>query len=923
MADERIDIEINDKIDASIPKKLRDIATNADKGHTAVLRLKRDLASINATPAVRLKQATDSVTNSLNRELGAQRSVKAARDANASAIGKEAAQRDRISAMVERSIAQQEREAAALRSRVNAGGTIGDEFRGSRAVAAAQTAELRAETERLTTARRADAAAARLQEAATESATGALNRNGRAAGINRQHMLNLGFQLQDIVVGLTSGQRPLTVFLQQGAQIQGIMGQAGLGIGGLAKAVWSLVGRFVPLLAVAGAFIGIFKTLQAQFNEGSRNIDPFVKSLGLTKDELKELGDTSITTSDMMAGLWATVKEALGLSPIIESVTNFFASAWDFALSFVRNAFIGFYGLVVGGMRGIAEIISKLPTVVAATARAIANGAIAAIEWLLNKTIDGLNALTGPIAGLLAEFGVEVGKIGRVSFGRFAMSAEDSANTVGAIMRDNVVGSIQEADATLSGFTQRWQENADAARRARLQNRAAELIADRPETKGGKPDNAAAEAAERRAHALDMVNLGLDNELARMKLLKPEREIAQRMDQIEEQLAQKKIKLTDLERQAIEGKLRAIQEYSYVQNEADRILEASIAPQRTYNASLQAATELLAQGAISQADYARETTLAARALAEANDPLFAMKEALEAATVAAGLYGQEVQRNTYYEQVRQAFLSKGIVLSQQYAAGTNAEVDALMRKNDALLQQQYIQSQIGSIIDPMLQDQMFLDNKANLYAEVERLRQQDLLSEENAERAKAAIRARYNEIQLAGAQSFFGELAGLSSAGNKKLAAIGKAAAIAQATIDGYVAVQKALASAPPPWNFALASAVAVKTGVQVAGIASTNVGSFADGGQFMVDGRAGVDRNNINMNVSRGERVTIETPAQQRSNDGAAPNVEVPITIVNVDDAKKVGEYMGSAEGKRIIMNTLRDNPRELSSIIQQGANT
>lgn len=77
----------------------------------------------------------------------------------------------------------------------------------------------------------------------------------------------------------------------------------------------------------------------------------------------------------------------------------------------------------------------------------------------------------------------------------------------------------------------------------------------------------------------------------------------------------------------------------------------------------------------------------------------------------------------------------------------------------------------------------------------------------------------------------------LASSSSKELAAIGKAAAIAQATMDGYAAVQRALASAPPPWNFALAAAVGVATAANIAKIAGVGLnegGTIAGGGANM-----------------------------------------------------------------------------------------
>ena len=63
---------------------------------------------------------------------------------------------------------------------------------------------------------------------------------------------------------------------------------------------------------------------------------------------------------------------------------------------------------------------------------------------------------------------------------------------------------------------------------------------------------------------------------------------------------------------------------------------------------------------------------------------------------------------------------------------------------------------------------------------------------------------------------------------------IAQGAAIANATIDGIAAVQKALASAPPPFNFVLAGLVGAATAVNVAKIAATpppKTSAFADGG--------------------------------------------------------------------------------------------
>jgi hypothetical protein len=404
-----------------------------------------------------------------------------------------------------------------------------------------------------------------------------------------------------------------------------------------------------------------------------------------------------------------------------------------------------------------------------------------------------------------------------------------------------------------------------------------------------------------------------------MKMLKDAREEQQRLDQIEEEFVKRRMPLTAAEIAGFKTKIHAIQEFKYQQVEMDRIYEAATGPLRTYNAAQAAAKDLLDQHAISTARYSQELVKANRAYQEAVDPLFALKEAMEVNIIAATKYGDQVQANNYYESVRQQLLANGIVLSAQYVAGQNAEVDALMRKNAALQQQLFVQSQLSTIVQPMLDEQKTIENKQAMYDELERLRQNDLVNEATYQRARYALDAKYTELRLAGARSFFSTLIPLQSSGNKKLAAIGKAAAIATATIDGIVAVQKALSSLPPPWNFAVAAATAVMTGLNVAKILSTNAGGFKDGGGFIVDGKAGVDQNNVQMQLSKGERVRVETPAQQRASDrrNGATSVQVNPKIINVFDKRELLTVLDSQEGEDLILNVISRNPNAVAGMI------
>lgn len=125
----------------------------------------------------------------------------------------------------------------------------------------------------------------------------------------------------------------------------------------------------------------------------------------------------------------------------------------------------------------------------------------------------------------------------------------------------------------------------------------------------------------------------------------------------------------------------------------------------------------------------------------------------------------------------------------------------------------------------------------------------------------------------------------LTSSNNKALFTIGKASAIATATIDGIAATQKALASAPPPFNFVLAGIVGTASALNVAKIASSkppSAGNFADGG-FIPGTSFSGDR--LTANVNSGEAVLNSTQQREFMDlaNGGSGNSEMAVAINNL----------------------------------------
>lgn len=116
-----------------------------------------------------------------------------------------------------------------------------------------------------------------------------------------------------------------------------------------------------------------------------------------------------------------------------------------------------------------------------------------------------------------------------------------------------------------------------------------------------------------------------------------------------------------------------------------------------------------------------------------------------------------------------------------------------------------------------------------------------------------------SKLRIQNQKETFSTIATLSSSNNSTLAAIGKAAGITQIAIDTPVAISKALAAFPPPFNFAAAGLVGVAMAAQaarIAGISGFQTGGFVGGNSI-----AG-DQNIIRANSDE----FVATRAQQRN---------------------------------------------------------
>ena len=164
-----------------------------------------------------------------------------------------------------------------------------------------------------------------------------------------------------------------------------------------------------------------------------------------------------------------------------------------------------------------------------------------------------------------------------------------------------------------------------------------------------------------------------------------------------------------------------------------------------------------------------------------------------------------------------------------------------------------------------------------------------------------------NQLQLKKRQdqlSTLNYISTLQTAKSKELQAIGKAAAVTTATIDGFLAVQRALASFPPPFNFIAAGLVGAATAANVAGIVGI---PLAKG---ITEVPPGFSNDNFPARLMSGERV-VDANANQDLKSFLGPSGferAINTLIARIDKLEtNVTVYVGS----RVIIDEVRDGIR------------
>lgn len=288
----------------------------------------------------------------------------------------------------------------------------------------------------------------------------------------------------------------------------------------------------------------------------------------------------------------------------------------------------------------------------------------------------------------------------------------------------------------------------------------------------------------------------------------------------------------------------------------------------------------------------------------------------------------EAQRALAQEQTQTRIIKseeRGVPFEARAAAERAAIEQNLEFQKEALAEAE--QARIDALNDELRQVE---DHEIALGAIRDEFRAKRKEADERASQDHIILDRIEQEARLSAVSDFFGNLATLSQSGSEELKAIGKAAAIADATIRGIQAVNLALTSPLGfPANFALAASVGVMTAANVARIAAMEKGGivgpggemplrrYARGGvasspQMAVFGEGSMNEAFVPLPDGRRIPVTLKMPALPAGSGRQGPmhltiRQELALAGANGDEAVRRLASQGAREGAALAVQQIR----------------
>lgn len=401
----------------------------------------------------------------------------------------------------------------------------------------------------------------------------------------------------------------------------------------------------------------------------------YSNSITSAADENVNLGDQATAAagiiSDQFKGLEATLNPVF--ANLGDSMQRPFKTFPEFVDNLLRSVFIAFGSIVPTVVALIAGLPDAFGQMMLNLGAKVATG----VEDFVNYFIDGINKVQTYANSV----------IGNKNFDLTPKFVIDGKPAITSGAWDKMAQDITTAQ---NAAVARFDAAAKAASTSRLSGAASANTAFNQTGTAHPQTTDDGKAAEKRALALAKVNDQLDRQLAGFGLLGPARAAQQQYDQIELQLAAKKITLSAAESDSIKAKIAQIQQQAGVQQQLDAIYNAAIVPAKTYSDTVEAANLALQKGYINQQQYGVAIRQAADNYAKFLDPLFTVNQQLQQQTSLLGSVGDALTVNQQLQQIQNQLGAKWNDLSQ-------TEIDDLRTKLAALQIETGIQQQLNSI----------------------------------------------------------------------------------------------------------------------------------------------------------------------------------------------------------------------------------
>ncbi len=721
-----------------------------------------------------------------------------------------------------------------------------------------------------------------------------------------------------------------------------------------------------PFIAIAGS-IAIVITLLAQFGDqiaiGNGHVATLADVWEVVVSDIIGLIQPLI---DLAAGAWETIAQFFedNFGPLAAFAAGVFANV-NLSISgvaiFAAKVVDAVIGLFTGLFRAIVTIMGNLPQAFASIAQLAINGLITIIETGLNAVIAGVN-------GFLSALGVD--PFAQVNLGRAELGAGKFGAKVGAAFgsgfgteaQDYVAGVFNRADANARGNA---AKSGQKAAQASSPDAAAAAAIGADDEKGGKGRKGRDSGAQT---TFAEIEAGLQREVDLLKKVGIERDILSEQLRAEDQL---KRKLLPTEAKIIDNLVREAdalkRQEAFKKQFLDRINEEIELLGLTGIEREKRAAQLQAEEILD-----RKLTDAERGLLDASianvEALRDKREVIDQIRRPMENYRRDIEALT-------AALAEGSITQAEFNAGvgnTSLTRDLAGLDKDlggdfafqAELDQVRLQEQerIAIVEQARAEDLINEQEYQDRLTAIRKKASDDAKAVEDARKSLALTSASETFDSLATiSKDFFGE----QSAIYKATFAISKAFAIA----DSIIKIQQGIANAlslPFPANILAAAGVAAQAASIVSNIRAVSL-AFADGGyvrgpgtgtsdsipanlsngEYVVNAKATAANLSLLENINAGRKPAfmslggmvdasqnartggqqggvqrigqrLDPPApSQRQSPSSAPEISVPLKVVNVLDPSLVLEAMKTEEGTQVVLNIIENNPAAVSALV------